>query len=146
MTAFVDVGFKQVQEYLGRSRTLWGRRGASDLLLHASDAAGQFSHRASQLGMSDIVKTKFEGTGTKEKKGKVLLGTVAGDVHDIGKNIVSFMLDANGFEVIDLGVDVPKETFVEKIAEHEPQVIGMSALLTLAFEPMKEAISAIEAE
>ena len=57
MTAFVDVGFKQVQEYLGRSRTLWGRRGASDLLLHASDATGQFSHRASQLGMSDIVKT-----------------------------------------------------------------------------------------
>ena len=54
MTAFVDVGFKQVQEYLGRSRTLWGRRGASDLLLHASDAAGQFRQRANELGIADI--------------------------------------------------------------------------------------------
>jgi len=85
-------------------------------------------------------------TGPKtEVAGKVLIGTVAGDLHDIGKNIVSFMLDVNGYEVVDLGVDVPKEKFVDAIREHQPQVAGLSGFLTLAFDSMKDTIEAIDA-
>lgn len=76
--------------------------------------------------------------------GKVLLGTVKGDIHDIGKGIVSFMLDVNGFEVIDIGVDVPPETFVEEIKKNKPRVVGLCGLLTLAYEPMKETVQAIK--
>lgn len=77
---------------------------------------------------------------TEEKKGRVLLGTVVGDIHDIGKDIVRFMLDANGFEVLDLGVDVPAEKFIESIKEFKPQVVALSGFLTLAFDSMKEII------
>jgi 5-methyltetrahydrofolate--homocysteine methyltransferase len=66
---------------------------------------------------------------------KVLIGTVKGDIHDIGKNIVTFMLDVNGFEVRDLGVDVPPEKFVEAIREFQPEVVGLSGFLTLALTP-----------
>jgi trimethylamine corrinoid protein len=76
---------------------------------------------------------------------RVLLGTVKGDIHDIGKDIVSFMLDVSGFEVIDLGVDVPRETFVEKVRELRPAVVGLSGLLTLAYTSMKQTVEAIEA-
>lgn len=75
--------------------------------------------------------------------GKVVLGTVKGDIHDIGKNIVGFLLDANGFEVVDLGVDVPPEKFVEAVRENQPEIVGMSCLLTLAYEPMKETVEAL---
>jgi 5-methyltetrahydrofolate--homocysteine methyltransferase len=80
-----------------------------------------------------------------QRHGKVLIGTVKGDIHDIGKNIVTFMLDASGFEVRDLGVDVPAEKFVEAIKEFQPQVVGLSGFLTLAFDAMKETIGAIQA-
>jgi trimethylamine corrinoid protein len=76
---------------------------------------------------------------------RVLLGTVRGDIHDLGKNIVSFVLDANGFQVIDLGVDVPTETFVEKIKELRPSVVALSGLLTLAYSSMKQTVEAIQA-
>ena len=77
-------------------------------------------------------------------KGIILMGTVQGDIHDIGKNIVTFMLDLNGFEVYDLGIDVPAETFVEKIRETKAPVVGLSGFLTIAFDSMKETIDAIE--
>jgi 5-methyltetrahydrofolate--homocysteine methyltransferase len=80
-----------------------------------------------------------------ERHGKVLIGTVAGDIHDIGKNIVTFMLDVNGFDVLDLGVDVSPQKFVEAIQDFEPQVIGLSGFLTLAFDAMKETVEAIKA-
>nr|NIV40684.1 methionine synthase [Anaerolineae bacterium] len=80
-----------------------------------------------------------------ERQGKVLIGTVAGDIHDIGKNIVSFMLDVNGFEVVDLGIDVSPAKFVEAIQEFQPQVVGLSGFLTLAFDAMKDTVDAIEA-
>jgi len=80
-----------------------------------------------------------------KRHGKVLIGTVKGDIHDIGKNIVSFMLDVNGFEVRDLGVDVAPQKFVEAIRDFRPQVIGLSGFLTLAFDAMKETIEAIKA-
>jgi methanogenic corrinoid protein MtbC1 len=78
-----------------------------------------------------------------KRHGKVVIGTVEGDIHDIGKNIVTFMLDVNGFEVLDLGVDVPAQKFVEAIRDFQPQVVGLSGFLTLAFEVMKETVEAI---
>ena len=76
--------------------------------------------------------------------GKVLIGTVHGDLHDIGKNIVSFMLDINGFEVKDIGIDVPAATFVSEIEAFKPDVVGLSGFLTLAFDSMKETIATID--
>jgi len=74
----------------------------------------------------------------------VVLGTVHGDLHDIGKNIVTFMLELNGFKVVDLGIDVPIDTFLSAIEENQPQVVGLSGFLTLAFDSMKETVEAID--
>jgi methanogenic corrinoid protein MtbC1 len=82
--------------------------------------------------------------GEQAKLGKVLIGTVHGDLHDIGKNIVSFMLDINGFEVKDIGIDVPVQTFIEEINDFQPDVVGLSGFLTLAFDSMKETIEAFD--
>jgi 5-methyltetrahydrofolate--homocysteine methyltransferase len=79
-----------------------------------------------------------------KKLGRVLIGTVHGDLHDIGKNIVTFMLDINGFEVKDIGIDVPIDNFLGAIDEFKPDVVGLSGFLTLAFDSMKETIAAIE--
>ena len=78
-----------------------------------------------------------------ENVGKIVIGTVEGDVHDIGKSIVIALLEAGGFEVIDLGVDVPPQRFVEAIREHEPDIVGMSSLLTVAIESTKRTVDAI---
>ncbi|UCD45303.1 MAG: cobalamin-dependent protein [Candidatus Bathyarchaeota archaeon] len=75
--------------------------------------------------------------------GKIVIGTVEGDVHDIGKNIAIALLEAEGFEVVDLGVDVPPNKFVEAIKEHEPDIVGMSSLLTVAIESTKQTVDAI---
>ena len=83
--------------------------------------------------------------GQSQKLGRVLIGTVHGDLHDIGKNIVTFMLDINGFEVKDIGVDVPVQTFIEEINAFQPDVVGLSGFLTLAFDSMKETIAAFDA-
>ena len=83
--------------------------------------------------------------GAAKKLGRVLVGTVHGDLHDIGKNIVTFMLDINGFEVKDIGVDVPVQTFIDEIKAYQPDVVGLSGFLTLAFDSMKETVQAIEA-
>lgn len=95
--------------------------------------------------ISDIVKPELTASQPADKKGKVLIGTVQGDIHDIGKDIVTFLLDVNGFEVKDLGIDVPPSAFVDAIKEFNPQVVGMSGLLTLAYDAMKETVGAIEA-
>lgn len=88
-----------------------------------------------------LIKQDAEGAKTL---GTVLIGTVQGDLHDIGKNIVTFMLEINGYKVIDLGIDVPVENFVESIKQHKPQVVGLSGFLTLAFDAMKQTIEAIK--
>lgn len=100
----------------------------------------------------EITRQIFEIVGPKlketeksaEKKGKVLLGTVAGDIHDIGKDVVKFMLDVSGFDVLDLGVDVPSKKFIENIKEFKPKVLALSGFLTLAFDSMKEIIQKIK--
>ena len=95
--------------------------------------------------ISEIVKPLLTGTSQQQKLGKFLLATVAGDIHDIGKDIVAFMMDISGFEVIDMGIDVPKEKIVARIKETKPQIVGLSGFLTLAFDSMKETIDAIKA-
>jgi methanogenic corrinoid protein MtbC1 len=80
-----------------------------------------------------------------KRLGKVIIGTVAGDIHDIGKDLVTFMLDVSGFEVLDLGIDVPVERFVDTIKESGSTVVGLSGFLTLAFDSMKATVDAIKA-
>ena len=99
--------------------------------------------RAMHAGM-DILKPKLIETGVKNI-GKVAIGTVKGDLHDIGKNLVKMMLEGAGFEVIDLGIDVSPDKFVEAVKEHKPNIIGMSALLTTTMVNMVEVIKALEA-
>jgi 5-methyltetrahydrofolate--homocysteine methyltransferase len=79
-------------------------------------------------------------------QGKVVIGTVRGDLHDIGKNIVAMMLKGAGLEVIDLGADVPKEKFLEFVKKESTNVLGMSALLTTTMLYMKEVIEAVKNE
>jgi methanogenic corrinoid protein MtbC1 len=95
--------------------------------------------------ITDMVKPKLTKAAAAKRLGKVVVGTVAGDIHDIGKDIVVFMLDVNGFEVYDLGVDVPAQKFVEKVKESGAPVVGLSGFLTLAYDSMKQTIEAMKA-
>jgi 5-methyltetrahydrofolate--homocysteine methyltransferase len=94
--------------------------------------------------LTEKVKPKLATTKEAKRLGKVIIGSVAGDIHDIGKNIVVFMLEVNGFEVHDLGVDVPPEKFVENIKGTGATIIGLSGFLALAFDSMKQTIQAIK--
>ena len=94
--------------------------------------------------ITDMVKPKLAKAAEVKHVGKVIIGTVAGDIHDIGKDIVVFMLDVNGFEVYDLGVDVPAQKFVDKIKESGAPIVGLSGFLTLAFDSMKQTLEAIK--
>lgn len=87
---------------------------------------------------------KSVAKGGDSRKGKVVLGTVKGDVHNIGKDIVGFLLDVSGLEVHDLGVDTPEEKFVQAIKEVKPEVVALSGLLTATYDSMKSTIKAIE--
>ena len=98
--------------------------------------------RAMHAGMAVLKPILSTSTTTVMKK--VIIGTVKGDLHDIGKNIVVMMLEGGGFEVIDLGINVPAEKFMEAIKTHQPHVVGMSALLTTTMNEMKMTIDAIE--
>lgn len=95
--------------------------------------------------VTELVRPKLTKAAEAKRLGKVVFGTVAGDIHDIGKDIVVFMLDVNGFEVFDLGVDVPVQKFVEKIKESGAPIVGLSGFLTLAYDSMKETIEAMKA-
>jgi methanogenic corrinoid protein MtbC1 len=95
--------------------------------------------------ITELVKPHLAKTGQTKHLGKVVIGTVAGDIHDIGLNIVEFMLGVNGFDVYNLGVDVPAEKFVEKMKETSAPVLGLSGFLTFAFDAMKDTVEALEA-
>ena len=96
--------------------------------------------------ISEIIAPLMKSAaGGGQKLGKVIVGTVAGDIHDIGKDIVVFMLDISGFEVYDLGIDVPVQNFVDKIKETGASIVALSGFLTLAFDSMKETVEAIDA-
>lgn len=97
---------------------------------------------------SEIIKPLMKGDRSKveaQRIGKLLLGTVEGDIHDIGKDMVHMLMDINGFEVRDLGVDVPAQRFWDECKEFEPDIIGMSGLLTLAYESMKQVVDGLKA-
>ena len=95
--------------------------------------------------INELVRPKLSGKTAAKTGGKVIIATVAGDIHDIGKDIVVFMLDVAGFQVYDMGVDVPIQKIVDKIKETGATVIGLSGFLTLAYDAMKHTIDAIKA-
>jgi 5-methyltetrahydrofolate--homocysteine methyltransferase len=97
-----------------------------------------------QVGAMVKPKLSSSGAGAQKKIGKIVFGTVEGDIHDIAKDIVVFMLDINGFDVMDLGVDVPAAKFVEAVKSFKPQVVGLSGFLTLAYDPMKNTVQALK--
>jgi 5-methyltetrahydrofolate--homocysteine methyltransferase len=99
------------------------------------------SARAMQAGMNLL--QPYLAEANVKSAGKVLMGTVAGDLHDIGKNLVGMMLKGAGFEVVDLGADVSPQKFVEAVKAHQPQAIGLSALLTTTMPSMKRTIDAL---
>jgi 5-methyltetrahydrofolate--homocysteine methyltransferase len=100
------------------------------------------SAEAMQAG-SVILRPLLAASGAR-RAGKVLLGTVKGDLHDIGKNLVGMMCEGAGFEVIDLGFNVDPDAFIRGITEHQPQVVGMSAMLTTTMRAMGHTIQALE--
>jgi 5-methyltetrahydrofolate--homocysteine methyltransferase len=102
------------------------------------------SARAMQKGMEILKPLIAKSSGII--KGKIVIGTVKGDLHDIGKNLVAMMLEGAGYQIIDLGIDVPPERFVQAIKENRPDVVGMSALLTTTMPQMKVTIDVIEKE
>jgi len=112
-----------------KARELW----VPDVLLAA---------RNMQRGI-EILKPMFAKGGVAAK-GKILLGTVKGDIHDIGKNLVSIMMTGSGFEVVDLGVDVSAEKFMTGISENKPQIIGLSALLTTTMLEMGKVVETVK--
>ena len=102
--------------------------------------SGEMLHR-----IGEVLKPRLaEKTETTSKLGTVVLGTVRGDIHDIGKDIVGFMLEVNGFDVIDLGIDQPEAAFVEAVKANHPQVLALSGFLSVAFDSMKSTIAEVE--
>ena len=98
--------------------------------------AGEMMKAASELIKPLMTEVHQEQKPTKI--GKFLLRTVEGDIHDIGKDMVNMLMDLNGFEVQDLGVDVPAQRFCDEFKEFQPDIIGLSGLLTLSYESMKQ--------
>ena len=95
--------------------------------------------------IGEVLKPRLAASTDQAKKlGVVVLGTVRGDIHDIGKDIVGFLLEVNGFEVFDLGIDQPEENFVEAVKEHRPQVLALSGFLSVAFDSMKSTVQQVE--
>ncbi len=132
----------QVLDFCREALEIVGRRfEAGKYFLPELIMAGEMLKKIAQKAKPFIKK---EPNAKAEVMGKVVIGSVKGDIHDIGKDIVTFMLDINGFEVHDLGVDVPAEKFVDAIKEFQPEVVGMSALLTTAFESMKNTVAVIK--
>ena len=99
---------------------------------------------AMKAGMK-LLRPLLAETGAKQV-GKVVIGTVKGDIHDIGKNLVAMMLEGGGFEVIDLGINTPVEQYLEALEEHKPDILGMSALLTTTMPYMKVVIDTMTAQ
>ena len=94
----------------------------------------------------EFVQPHLETQESGEASGRVLVGTVSGDIHDLGKNIFGMLLACHGFEVIDLGVDIPPAEFAAKALEIKPDIVGLSGLITASFETMRETISLLRTE
>jgi methanogenic corrinoid protein MtbC1 len=96
-------------------------------------------------GIAEALRPHLTAGAVAKKRGTVVIGTVHGDIHDLGKDVVCMMLEVSGYEVHDLGIDTPVERFVSAIHEFKPQIIGLSGLLTLAFDSMKDTVEGIAA-
>ena len=94
----------------------------------------------------ELIQPLMEQQASRESAGRVLVGTVSGDIHDLGKNIFGMLLACHGFEVIDLGVDVPAAEFGARVIETEPDIVGLSGLITAAFVTMKETVTVLRVE
>jgi 5-methyltetrahydrofolate--homocysteine methyltransferase len=102
------------------------------------------SAKAMKSGMNIVKPLLVEGE--RSAAGKVLLGTVSGDLHDIGKNLVGMLMESGGLEIVNLGTDIEPAEFAEKVREHKPDVLGMSALLTTTMLAMRDTIEVLEEE
>jgi len=132
-----------IEEGLAKGVRIVGERfGAGEAFLTELVMAAEAMKQALKVLEPAILKSARK----RKTLGKVLIGTVEGDIHDIGKSIVSTLLLATGFEVIDIGVDVPVEKFVEKVKEVKPNIVGMSALMTTTMTKMAEVIKALKRE
>lgn len=129
----VEQGMRPGMEEVGR-RFEGGEYFLSELIIAADIFQGVLNRRVLPLLPRE-----------SKTLGRVVIGTVRGDIHDIGKNLVAAMLRVSGFEVIDLGVDVPPERFVEAVREYRPDIVGMSALLTTTMLEMRNVIDALRA-
>jgi len=116
--------------------------GAGECFLPELVAAAEAMQAAMPI-VEDVIKERGQ---TRESVGKVVVGTVFGDIHTIGKTMLCTLLTADGFEVIDLGINVPQEKFVETVREEKPDILAMSALLTITAQEMKNVIEALNAE
>ena len=148
---------KEALEYV--QKALGQNADALDLLAEAREglaAVGQRYSRAEYFipdlifsgeimkGVVKLLEPHLKQGRQEGKAGKIVIGTVAGDIHDIGKGLVVFMLEANGYEVTDLGIDVPAEKFVQAVRQTGSKVLGLSGFLTLAFEAMKDTVKAVK--
>ncbi len=111
---------------------------AGEYFISALIMAGEIMRVATEILRPHLVKAP-----TTPQKGKALIGTIKGDIHDLGKNLFIFMLTCHGFDVVDLGVDVPVETFLEKARETPFDIIGLSCLMTTSIESLKEAVTTL---
>ena len=123
-------GMQRIGERFGRNEVF-----VPELLMSAKAMNAVMAH----------LKPYFQA-GTVKRKGKFIVGTVAGDLHDIGKNLVSMVVEGNGWEVIDLGVDVKPAKFLEKIKEHPTSIVGLSALLTTTMANMAKTVTEIKSQ
>ncbi|EHL09090.1 putative dimethylamine corrinoid protein [Desulfitobacterium hafniense DP7] len=140
--AFMDAGVSPLeiinQGLIGGMNIVGPRFKAGDMFVPEVLMAA----RAMAAGVN-IVKP-FIADNDLPSKGKILLGTVKGDLHDIGKNLVGMMLESSGFKVIDLGIDIPADRFVAAIKEHKPDILAMSALLTTTMQNMKDTVDLVK--
>jgi len=121
--------------------------GVGELYESGEYFVSQLMFAAEILGeVMDVLEPVMAKSGESKSAGTVVIGTVAGDVHDIGKNIVGTLLKGSGYNVVDLGVDVPVDKFVEAVGEHKPKVLGMSALLSFTYPEMKAVVEALKAK
>ena len=132
-------GLKILDTCTRAMETVGKRFEAGDYFLPELMMAGEMMRQ-----ITELVKPLLTSERTTEKKGRVLMGTVEGDIHDIGKDMVVFLLEVNGYEVLDIGIDAPPQKFVDAVKEFKPQVVGMSGLLTLAYEAMKNTVDALK--
>jgi methanogenic corrinoid protein MtbC1 len=124
---------------LQKGMTLVGDRYGKDYYLSDLMLSADLFNRSMEVLMPFLSEEKGDSIG------RLLIGTPKGDIHDLGKNIFCSLAQGNGFEVMDLGVNVPVETFIEKVKEFKPDILGFSSLITTAFGPMKEVVDALVA-